>query len=159
MQTAVGGLGKLLAIRMAPGEDLLESLDKACEQARIKHGVILSGIGSMDGAAFFDPVPLKDKKAGYGYGEPIVLRGPIELVSMNGMICEGEDGKRLFHVHCSFSDQYGNGWGGHLIEGNHVLLTVDVMIAAVEEIFMGRRFDEDLEVYIFNPTERKDAQA
>lgn len=155
MQSATGRFGRLLAIRMAPGEDILESLDNACEKAGIKHGVIVSGIGSMNGASFFNPVPLKDKKAGFGYSDAIILRGAIELVSMNGMICEGDDGKRLFHVHCSFSDQYGNGWGGHLIEGNRVLLTVDVIVAEIDDLFMGRRYDEDLEVFIFNPTERE----
>ncbi|MFV0313475.1 MAG: PCC domain-containing protein, partial [Anaerotignum sp.] len=84
---AQGNIKRIVAARMSPGEDVLLGLEKICKDYGIKDGVILSGIGSLDGAQFFNPVPLKDKKAGFGYSEPIVLRGAIELVNMSGMIC------------------------------------------------------------------------
>ncbi len=152
MQVAPGGsIKKVVAVRMAPGEDVLEGLRQACEQAGIKHGMILGGIGSLNGARFFNPIPMPEKKAGYGYGAAIELHGPIELVSLSGMICCGDDGKTMFHVHAGMSGQDGGGYGGHLIEGNKVLLTVDVMLGEIEGIKMGRRFDPDLEVFIFHP--------
>lgn len=154
MQLAQGGLKRVLAIRMAPGEDVMEELRRACEKNDIRHGLIVGGIGSLNGARFCVPIPLPEKKAGYGYGDPIGLPGPIELVSLSGMICEGDDGKVIFHVHAGMSGQDGSGYGGHLIDGNKVLLTVDVILAEVEDIVMGRRFDEDLDVYIFNPRSR-----
>ena len=40
-----------------------------------------------------------------------------------------------------------------MIEGNKVLLTVDMVIAEFEGINMGREMDPDLEVPIFHPTE------
>ena len=49
------------------------------------------------------------------------------------------------------SDRYGNAHGGHLAEGTKVLLTVDVIIAEIEGLVMGRQVDEELEVPIFNP--------
>ena len=48
-------------------------------------------------------------------------------------------------------DRYGNAHGGHLVEGTKVLLTVDVIIAEIEGMVMGRQFDENLEVPIFAP--------
>lgn len=155
MQLAQGGLKRVVAIRMAPGEDVLEGLKRACEETGIKHGMILGGIGSLDGAQFFDPIPIPEKKAGYGYGEALRLEGPIELVSLSGMICEGEDGQVMFHVHASLSGQDGSAYGGHLIDGNKVLLTVDVILGEIEGIRMGRRFDEDLDVFIFDPKPAK----
>jgi predicted DNA-binding protein with PD1-like motif len=156
MQIACGGTVKrVIALRLAPGEDVLQGLQSAVEKAGINNGIIMSGIGSLNGARYFDPIPLPEKKAKYGYGEALELRGPIELVSLNGMICQGVKGETLFHLHGSFSDQYGNAWGGHLIEGNKVLLTVDVVIGEIDGLHMGRRYDEDLDVFLFNPTEKK----
>jgi len=155
MQMASGSIRRVVAMRLTPGEDVLEGLQAACAKASINNGIVLSGIGSLNGAAYYNPIPIAGKKAGYGYGEAIMLRGPIELLSMSGMICQGEDGETLLHIHCSLSDQYGNGHGGHLVEGNKVLLTVDIMVGEVEDIVMRRRYDEDLDIYIFNPVERQ----
>ena len=154
IRMAEGDIKRIVAARMSPGEDVMQGLERICEEYGIKDGVILSGIGSLDGAQFFNPVPLKDKKAGYGYSEPVVLRGPIELIGKSGMICHDTDGKTLLHVHYSLSDQHGNGHGGHLIEGNKVLMTVDVVIGEVEGVEMGRAYDEDLEVFIFAPKQK-----
>lgn len=151
MISASGKIGRVVAFRLTPGEDLLEGLAEACEKHNLNNGLILTGIGSLRAARFFNPVPLKDRKIGYGYGDPIVLHGPIELVGASGMICKGDKGEILFHVHCNFSDQNGGGWGGHLIEGNRVLITADFVIGEVEGLNMGRRFDEDVELMIFNP--------
>lgn len=151
MQSAEGSIKRMVAFRLAPGEDVLEGLKQACEKHHINNGIILSAIGSLNGARFFDPVVLPNKKAGYGYSEPIELTGPIELVTAVGMICHNEQDELLFHVHIGLSDENGKGYGGHLIEGNKVLLTVDMVIGEIDELTMGRRFDEDLEVYLFHP--------
>lgn len=152
--SAQGNIKRIVAARMSPGEDVLLGLEQVCKEYNIKDGVILSGMGSLDGAQFFNPVPLKEKKAGYGYSEAVVLRGPIELVGMAGMICHDDKGETLLHVHYALSDQHGTGHGGHLIEGNKVLMTVDVMIGEIDGMEMGRGYDEDLEVFIFAPKQK-----
>jgi predicted DNA-binding protein with PD1-like motif len=152
MISASGKIGRVVAFRLTPGEDLLEGLMQACAEYKLNNGLILSGIGSLRNVRVFNPVPLPDKKVGFGYGEPINLVGPIELISTSGMICKGDKGETLFHVHCSFSDQNGGGWAGHLIEGNKVLITADFVIGEIEGINMGRRIDPDVELLIFHPT-------
>ena len=57
----------------------------------------------------------------------------------------------LLHVHMSMSDQHGVGHGGHLVEGTKVLLTTDMVIAELDGLVMGRRFDEELGVPLFAP--------
>jgi predicted DNA-binding protein with PD1-like motif len=151
MIAAAGKVGRIVAFRLAPGEDLLEGLAEACAKHNLNNGLIMTGIGSLRSARFFNPVPLPGRKIGYGYGDPIVLAGPIELISANGMICKGDSGETLFHIHCGFSDQNGGGWGGHLIEGNKVLITADFIIGEVEDMIMGRRFNDDVELMIFHP--------
>jgi len=152
IQTADGGhIKRLIAARMSPGEDVLLGLEKICKDYNIKDGLILKGIGSLRKVKFFDPVVLPDKKAGYGYSDPICMDGPIELLSLSGMICHDDQGKILLHVHYCLADKDGNGFGGHVIEGNEVLLTTDVVIAEIEGIEMGRAYDKDLEVFLFAP--------
>lgn len=149
--TAQGNFKRVIALRMSPGEDLLLGIQKVCDDYNIQNGVIVSGMGSLDGAQFFNPVPLKDKKAGYGYSEATILRGPIELVGMSGMIGHGADGEILLHVHYSLSDQHGTGHGGHVIEGNKILMTADIVIAEMEGVDLLRAYDEELEVFLFTP--------
>lgn len=133
-----------------PGTDVLLGLTEACKRAGINNGVILSAIGSLDGVSYCNPVELPTK-AGYGYGEVLHLTGPIELTSGAGIICHDDEGNTNLHVHMSLSDRYGNAHGGHLVEGTKVLLTVDVMLAEVDGLVMGRKFDNELEVPLFAP--------
>ena len=154
IEHAAGSIKRAVAFRLKPGMDVLKGIEEICKAENIKNGVILSGIGSLDGAAFCNPVPLKDKKAGYGYGEPTILYGPIELTAAAGMICHDDDGNLLLHVHMSMSDQHGTGHGGHLIEGTKVLLTTDMVIAELDGLVMGRRFDEELGVPLFAPKQK-----
>lgn len=151
MEMAQGNLKRVVALRLKPGTDVLLGLEEACRRAGINNGVILSAIGSLDGVKFCNPVELPDKKAGYGYGEILHLTGPIELTSAAGIICHDDAGTINLHVHISLSDRHGNAHGGHLVEGTKVLLTVDVIIAEIEGLVMGRKFDEELEVPLFAP--------
>ena len=151
MEMAQGKLGRVVALRLRPGTDVLLGLEEACKRAGINNGVILSAIGSLDGVQFCNPVELPEKKAGYGYGETLHLTGPIELTSASGIICHDDAGNTNLHVHISLSDRHGNAHGGHLVEGTKVLLTVDVILAEIEGLVMGRKFDQELEVPLFAP--------
>jgi len=150
MEMAQGKLGRVLAIRLKPGTDVLLGLTEACKQAGINNGVILSGIGSLRDPHFCNPVELPTK-AGFGYGETLHLTGPIELTSMSGIICHDDEGVTNLHVHINLTDRHGNAHGGHLVEGTTVLLTTDVVIAEIEGVIMGRKFDPELEVPLFAP--------
>ncbi len=154
MEMAQGELKRVIAVRLRPGTDVLLGLEEACKRAGINNGVILSAIGSLDGVQFCNPVELPEKKAGYGYGETLHLTGPIELTSASGIICHDDAGVTNLHVHISLSDRHGNAHGGHLVEGTKVLLTVDVVIAEIGGLVMGRKFDEELEVPLFAPRQQ-----
>ncbi|MCF2615753.1 DNA-binding protein [Oscillibacter valericigenes] len=150
MEMAQGKLGRVVALRLKPGTDVLLGLEEACKRSGINNGVILSAIGSLDSPHFCDVVELPTK-AGYGYGEVLHLTGPIELTNASGIICHDDEGNTNLHVHMTLTDRHGNAHGGHLVEGTKVLLTVDVIIAEIEGVVMGRKFDEELEVPLFAP--------
>ena len=150
MEMAQGKLGRVVALRLKPGTDVLLGLEEACKRSGINNGVILSAIGSLDSPHFCDVVEVPTK-AGYGYGEVLHLTGPIELTNASGIICHDDEGNTTLHVHMTLTDRHGNAHGGHLVEGTKVLLTVDVIIAEIEGLVMGRKFDEELEVPLFAP--------
>ena len=152
MEMAEGRLGRVVAVRLKPGTDVLLGLTEACRNYNIKNGVILSAIGSLDGVRYCDIVELPDKAAGCGYGEVLHLSGLIELTSATGIIChEAETGEINLHIQITLSDRYGNGYGGHLVEGTLVKMTVDVVMAEIEGIRMERQWNEELEVPLFAP--------
>lgn len=150
IEMAQGTLKRVVAIRLKPGTDVLLGLTEACRRCGINNGVILSAIGSLKDVHFCDVVEMPTK-AGYGYGEVLHLTGPIELTNASGIICHDDEGVTNLHVHLTLTDRHGNAHGGHLVEGTQVLLTTDVVIAEIDGIIMGRKFDEELEVPLFAP--------
>ena len=150
METALGSLTRVLAIRLKPGTDVLLGLEEACKANNINNGVILSAIGSLDSPQFCNPVEM-DTKAGYGYGETLHLTGPIELTNASGIICHDDEGVTNLHVHMTLTDRHGNAHGGHLVPGTKVLVTTDVIIAEIDGIVMGRKFNDELGVPLFAP--------
>lgn len=151
MNVMTGQPGKLYAFRIKPGEPFMESIQKVCEENNILNGCILSCMGSLDGARFFAPVEIPGKKFPYGYGDPTVLEGPIELIGATGFISHSDEDEVLLHIHVSLGDDKGNGYAGHLIDGNKALFTIDVILMEFEGLQMKRRWDEDLEVFMFSP--------
>ncbi len=150
IEMAEGRISRVVPLRLRPGTDVLLGLTEAAKQAGIDNGVILSAIGSLNGVKYCDPVELPTK-AGYGYGEVLHLTGPIELLNASGIICHDDEGAVNLHVHLTVADRYGNVRGGHLVEGTKVLITVDVVLAEIEGMVMGRKWSEELEVPLFAP--------
>lgn len=150
MKYAKGDLKAVYAIRLEPGEDVMEGLQHFCEEHQICHGVIISGVGSLVGCSFFDPEEIPGKPGLYQYGSPIELPCPIELISMNGIICT-QDGRPSLHIHADFADEQGHAFGGHFKEGNRVLTTVELIIGEFDHINMSRVIDPERGVPVFTP--------
>ena len=49
------------------------------------------------------------------------------------------------------ADQDGRAYGGHLVEGTKVLLTLDAVIGEIEGVDMCRKMDPELEVPLLSP--------
>ena len=151
IQMAEGKLGRVVVLRLKPGTDVLLGLQAACEKAGISNGVIVSAIGSLAHVRFCDPIEIAEKRARYGYGDPLQLDGPIELLSASGIICHDDSGATNLHVHVDLADQDGRAYGGHLVEGTKVLLTLDAVIGEIEGVDMCRKMDPELEVPLLSP--------
>ena len=153
MKYAAGEIERIHVLRLEPSEDVLLSIQKYCEENSFTSGVVVSGIGSLDGCTYFDPMEIPGKPGCYGYVTPIDLPSPIELTGLSGIICADSDSNPVLHIHASFADEKGNEYGGHLREGNHVLVTVELVLGEFRGIRMSRELDPAKGVPVLLPEE------
>ena len=147
-----GALGKVIAMRLGPGYDLLKSLEEIVKRENLRSGVILSGAGSLSQVTlrnvrlFPDEFPIMDRNRIY-----TPKKEPLELLSLSGNIAtrEGE-----VHIHCHITVSSGlddgRAYGGHLTEGCVIFSFCEVMIAEVTGLEMKRSTDPEtkaLELY------------
>ena len=122
-KNSCGKLGKVLPITLPPGKDLFESLKTACKENGIRYAAILSTVGSVRQLTVEGVVASKDSKTGTQFGPPKVIPGPLQLMSLEGIIYESEKGEMDAHVHGVFVDPDGVIHSGHLIEGGSPIAT------------------------------------
>ncbi len=149
---ASGRFGKTVPVRLRTGTDVMEGLKDVCLQEGIKHGAILMGIGSLRQLSYQVLTPKPETKLGAGYTEPVVVPGPVEILSLQGVIFQSEAGETLLHVHGTFSDQHGKVYAGHVVAGaNPILATLDGVIAELAGVKLTRRMDPDVGLGLFTP--------
>jgi len=118
-----GKMGKILPITLPPNKDLFDSLKTACKENGIRYAAILSTVGSLHQLTVEGVVASKDSKTGTEFGPPRVIPGPLQLMSLEGIIYESEKGEMDAHVHGLFADSDGKIHSGHLIEGGNPIAT------------------------------------
>jgi predicted DNA-binding protein with PD1-like motif len=143
MMTAKGKIIDILAIRLQRGDEVTESIRKACLEHDVKNAVIISMIGSLYKTTYYDPIINPKIKSWISYGDPISLECPVQLLSGNGEVCYNQDGELDVHIHVSLADSQGNSYGGHLAEqGNQALCTVNIFVGILEGIEMGFEYED-----------------
>ena len=150
-----GTFSELVMARLSPGTDVIEGIAEVCRQQGIKSGSITTCIGSLQRASFFVVVPMENKLGG-GYSDPIVLPGPVELISAQGTVGMDDQGSLFIHLHGVLSDSSGRSHGGHLIAGAcPVLITCEVVIGCFEGLQAAHRLDPEVEMKVLIPVRAK----
>jgi predicted DNA-binding protein with PD1-like motif len=119
--------GRLILLRLNPGDDLLRSLAEAVRQQGIRSGVILNGIGSLS-RYHVHVVKSSNLPPGDVFWEG---EGPFDILNVTGFILDGR-----VHAHLSFSNQE-KAMGGHMEEGCRVLTFAVVTIAETPAVSLG----------------------
>lgn len=114
------------AVRLRPGDDLREELEKLTALAPLRAGVVLSAVGSLTRLA----LRFADRK------EETVRTGKFEVVSLTGTL--GPDG---CHLHLAVSDGDGVTIGGHLLPGCLVYTTVELVVGDAGGLIFHRELD------------------
>ncbi|MHB1416519.1 MAG: PCC domain-containing protein [Chloroflexota bacterium] len=134
--------GRVIAVRLAPGADILRSIEDVVKAEGVRAGVILSGVArvrreSVRRALSLLPgaFPAGDPRQSYLLGDE-----PLELISVCGNIAE-HDGEPVLNVHfLAAADRRGGAAiGGQLVEGCQVEETGEIVIAEVAGLAMVRR--------------------
>jgi predicted DNA-binding protein with PD1-like motif len=155
MNMAQGKINDILVMRLQRGDDIMESIKQACQKYDIQNAVIISIIGSLNGASFYDPVINPKVKSFISYADPISLECPVQFLNGSGEIYH-RDGELSIHIHATFADSKGNAYGGHLTkEGNRALNTINIFIGVIAGVDMDIEWDDILGEKMFCPKEVK----
>lgn len=115
---------QILFCRIDRGEDLLKSIRKAIEDTKLDTGIVISGVGSLLKARIHmvasNDFPPRD--------DFLDFEGPLEIVSLQGIIANGEP-----HLHISIVNRDFKSFSGHLEEGCLILSICEVAILKVED--------------------------
>ena len=131
-------IGDTYYIRMDRGDEVIANILEVCRKESIPSAVF-SGIGGCKSAELQVFIPET------GEFETEQLEGMLELVSINGNVVSGEDGRLYHHTHALFSykqdGQHGMA-GGHL-KATTVLYTAEIELRPTVGGSIGRKFDPE----------------
>jgi uncharacterized protein len=114
------------ALRLRPGQDLRQELLAFTARHQLRAACILTGVGSLTTAT----LRLANQEG------PTVYHGHFEIVSLVGTLSVNGS-----HLHLSVADSTGRTLGGHLLEGNRVYTTVELVIGELPELDFRRETD------------------
>jgi len=129
MEFAAMNLSRVDILRVDPGEDLLESIQRFLDQAGVRQALVLGGYGTL--AAYHlhwvthNRIP-SETAFGRGYGG-------IEILAMNGLVVDGQP-----HIHVALSTPDG-AFGGHLEPGCIAYVLCEIFFGEVEGHVLSRR--------------------
>ena len=119
-------MNKTHAFRLKPGADLKKEIQSYVKTTNIQAGWIICGVGSLtDYNIRFANQP--DGTIGSGHFEIVSLTG---TVSVHGL-----------HIHISISDSTGKTIGGHLLDGNFIYTTAEIIIQQSGDFVFNRDSD------------------
>ncbi|MEZ0610674.1 PPC domain-containing DNA-binding protein [Fibrella sp. WM1] len=102
-----------LSVRLRPGQDLKTELDKLVTQHRIEAGLVLTCVGSLTDVS----LRLANQEGATAY------HGHFEIVALVGTLSTNGS-----HLHLAVSDSTGRTIGGHLMAGNTIYTTAEIVL-------------------------------
>jgi uncharacterized protein len=125
-----GAITTAYRLSLQPGDLLLESIREFITRENILDGAVLSGIGSLSECRIHwvttNGFPPND--------EFETLPGPLEILSIQGVIADGEP-----HLHMAVSGGKTRHAGGHVEDGCKVLYLTELVIVKIDGPSMIRR--------------------
>lgn len=138
-------IGNKVYLRVEKGEDVLDSVLRACEAHSLKSATF-QGIGACSKAGIQTYIPEKND---FIQSE---VSGMLEMVSLMGNVTLDSDGKLFEHTHALFAylDEAGEhrSIAGHL-HSAEVGYTAEIVIDPVEGV-INRKFDDKAGITVWN---------
>jgi hypothetical protein len=114
------------AIRLKPHEDVKAAIMKFAADHQLKAACILSAVGSLE----VYHIRFANQEKG------VRQNGHFEVVSFTGLFSA-----TTAHLHLSLSDHEGKTIGGHLLDGNLVYTTLELVIGELTDVTFDRVID------------------
>lgn len=122
------------ALRLRPGMDLKKELSQFVNQNHLQAASVSTCVGSLRELSIR---PANQK-------EILHLRGHYEIVSLTGTFAD--EGKNN-HLHISVSDSTGYTIGGHLLDGNLIYTTAEIVLLNSKDVNFTRVVDPETTFY------------
>ena len=116
-----------LPLRLHPGADLRQELERICKDGR-DSAFVIAGIGSLSNPTLRYAAEANET----------TLQGSYEILTLVGSITSTGA-----HLHISVSDKDGNVKGGHVCYGCLVRTTAELLLAKVTGSELAREHDPD----------------
>ncbi|PJJ54734.1 hypothetical protein CLV45_3080 [Hymenobacter chitinivorans DSM 11115] len=125
------------ALRLRPGQDLRQQLTAFVQEHHIRAAALVTCVGSLTTTT----LRLANQSG------PTVYHGHFEIVSLVGTLSVNGS-----HVHLAVADSTGRTIGGHLLDGNIIYTTAELVIGVLDELDFRRETDpvstyQELAVY------------
>ena len=114
------------ALRLRPGQDLRQELLAFVTRHQLRAACVLTGVGSLTTTT----LRLANQEG------PTVYHGHFEIVSLVGTLSVNGS-----HLHLSVADSTGRTIGGHLLDGNLIYTTAELVIGELPELDFRREAD------------------
>ncbi|WP_317040346.1 PPC domain-containing DNA-binding protein [Hymenobacter actinosclerus] len=114
------------ALRLKPGQDLRRELLAFAQAHGLRAACVLTGVGSLTTAT----LRLANQEG------PTVYQGHFEIVSLVGTLSVNGS-----HLHLSVADSTGRTLGGHLLDGNLIYTTAELVIGELPALDFRRETD------------------
>ncbi len=115
-----------LALRLLPGQDLKNELDRLIEKKNIEAACVVTCAGSLTKAV----LRFANQE------QATELNGHFEIVSLTGTLS-----KHGSHCHIALSDEHGRTYGAHLLEGCKIYTTAEIVIGVLPTLRFSRSLD------------------
>ena len=117
---------RIHAFRLKPGQDLKGEIDAYVQKKQIQAGFIMTCVGSLAATHIrFANRPEGQKDIGH-----------FEIISLVGTVSTNGG-----HLHIALSDRDGKTTGGHLLEGNLVYTTAEIILGEIPGMIFRREKD------------------
>jgi len=133
------------ALRLRPGQDLRQQLTAFATQQHVQAGAMVTCVGSLTQVT----LRLANQDV------PTVYHGHFEIVSLVGTLSVNGS-----HLHLAVSDSTGRTIGGHLLDGNLVYTTAELVVGVLEDVSFRREPDptfgyHELTIYPSTPAPKR----
>lgn len=122
--------GRVIVVRLEPGEDILKSIEKIVAENRLLSGHLsLIGAVSKVHLGYFDL-----EESSY---KDFIVDEDLEIAACVGNISRLNE-EYVVHAHVVASDETGKCYAGHLMEGCTVSVTIEIVITEFAEMHRAR---------------------